>query len=248
MRSATFSLSAQLSHNGNKYRASASVPGATAYSSEATLSVSGDVIAPVLLTAKSGPALFNVTLGFNELLKASSTVDAFSYTIQGGDPVLTVLSAAIQPDGKSVVLTLDGSLSAGRSYSVKVEFVEDLAGLAQKQPVIAALFTVFLLSLIGVPLTSGFFGKFYIFKAAIDSKLFWLSVLGLLNSAVAAYYYLRVIVVMYFHEPGQSVETATAPSAGINITLWASAIAIVVLGVFPSLLLNFATQSAYLGK
>ncbi len=126
--------------------------------------------------------------------------------------------------------------------------VEDLAGLSQKQPVIAALFTVFLLSLIGVPLTSGFFGKFYIFKAAIDSKLFWLSVLGLLNSAVAAYYYLRVIVVMYFHEPGQSVETATAPSAGINITLWASAIAIVVLGVFPSLLLNFATQSAFLGK
>jgi NADH-quinone oxidoreductase subunit N len=126
--------------------------------------------------------------------------------------------------------------------------VEDLAGLSQKQPVIAALFTVFLLSLIGVPLTSGFFGKFYVFKAAIDSKLFWLAVLGLLNSAVAAYYYLRMIVVMYFHEPGQSVETSTPPAGGVNITIWASAIMIVVLGVYPSLLLKFATLSSYLQK
>lgn len=126
--------------------------------------------------------------------------------------------------------------------------VEDFAGFGQKQPITAMLFTIFLLSLIGVPLTSGFFGKFYIFKAAIDSKLFWLAVLGLLNSAVAAYYYLRVIVVMYFHEPGVSAETATPPSAGISFTMWASAIAILVLGVFPSLLLNFATQSAAIGK
>ena len=126
--------------------------------------------------------------------------------------------------------------------------IEDLAGLSQRQPIVAALFTVFLLSLIGVPLTSGFFGKFYIFKAAIDAKLFWLTVLGLLNSAVAAYYYLRMIVIMYFHEPGQSVETATPPPAGINITIWASAIMIVVLGVYPSLLLKFATLSSYLAK
>ena len=126
--------------------------------------------------------------------------------------------------------------------------VEDLAGLSQRQPVTAALFTVFLLSLIGVPLTSGFFGKFYIFKAAIDSQLFWLAVLGLLNSAVAAYYYLRIIVVMYFHEPGQSADTATAPAPGISITMWASAVMIVVLGVYPGLLLRFATISSFLPK
>jgi NADH-quinone oxidoreductase subunit N len=126
--------------------------------------------------------------------------------------------------------------------------VEDLAGLGQKQPVTAALFTVFLLSLIGVPLTSGFFGKFYIFKAAIDSKLFWLAVLGLLNSAVAAYYYLRIIVVMYFYEPGTPAGTVPAPAPGIRITMWASAVAIVALGIFPSALLDFATQSARLAR
>ena len=65
----------------------------------------------------------------------------------------------------------------------------------------AAMMTIFLLSLIGVPLTGGFFGKFYIFKAALDSNLVWLTVLGLLNSAVAAYYYLRVLVVMYMKDP-----------------------------------------------
>ncbi len=69
--------------------------------------------------------------------------------------------------------------------------VDDFAGLAQRQPGMAAMLTIFLLSLIGVPLTGGFFGKFYIFKAALDAHLVWLTVLGLLNSAVAAYYYLR---------------------------------------------------------
>src|SRR5271154_5923508 len=73
--------------------------------------------------------------------------------------------------------------------------IEDLAGLGWKQPVTAGLFSIFLLSL-----TGGFFGKFYIFRAAIDANLVWLAVLGMLNSAVAAYYYLRVLVVMYMNE------------------------------------------------
>ena len=80
--------------------------------------------------------------------------------------------------------------------------IDDFAGLAQRQPAMAAMLTIFLLSLIGVPLTGGFFGKFYIFKAALDANLVWLTVLGLLNSAVAAYYYLRILVVMYFKDPG----------------------------------------------
>jgi NADH-quinone oxidoreductase subunit N len=126
--------------------------------------------------------------------------------------------------------------------------VEDLAGLGWKQPVTAALFTVFLLSLIGVPLTAGFFGKFYIFKAALDANLIWLSVLGLLNSAVAAYYYLRIIVVMYMHEPGDSTLTLQPPSAGIQATLWATALGTLILGIFPSLILNFAVSSSLLTK
>src|SRR5213079_1762480 len=86
--------------------------------------------------------------------------------------------------------------------------IDDFAGLGRKQPLTAAMFSIFLLSLIGVPLTGGFFGKFYIFKAALESHLVWLTVLGLLNSAVAAYYYLRILVMMYMHEPSEAVSAA----------------------------------------
>ena len=126
--------------------------------------------------------------------------------------------------------------------------IDDMAGLGWRQPVTAALLTIFLLSLIGVPLTGGFFGKFYIFKAALDANLIWLTILGLLNSAVAAYYYLRIIVVMYFKEPGESTADLQPLSAGVQAVLWGSAAAIIVLGVYPSLVLDFAGRSAALVK
>lgn len=124
--------------------------------------------------------------------------------------------------------------------------VSDLAGLGQRQPMAAAMLTIFLLSLIGVPLTGGFMGKFYIFKAALDSDMIWLTVLGLLNSAVAAYYYLRIMVVMYFEEPGEATASADAPSAGITAVLVGSAIGTLVLGIMPNFVLNLATKSAAL--
>jgi NADH-quinone oxidoreductase subunit N len=122
--------------------------------------------------------------------------------------------------------------------------IEDMAGLGWKQPVTAGLFSVFLLSLIGVPLTGGFFGKFYIFKAALDADLTWLAVLGLLNSAVAAYYYLRVIVAMYMKEPGESMLDLAPLGTGVKITLWTCTAATLVLGVFPSVVLDFANRYA----
>lgn len=122
--------------------------------------------------------------------------------------------------------------------------VNDLAGLGQRQPVIAALLTIFLLSLIGVPLTGGFFGKFYIFKAALDSNLIWLTVLGLLNSAVAAYYYLRLIVMMYMHAPAEEAAALPEASPGIRFTVWVSALGTLFLGIFPSWVLDFAGRSA----
>ena len=126
--------------------------------------------------------------------------------------------------------------------------IEDLSGLGWKQPVTAGLFAIFLLSLIGVPLTGGFFGKFYIFRAALDANLVWLAVLGLLNSAVAAYYYLRVLVVMYMQEPSEATATVQPLSAGIRTTLWASALGTLILGIFPSVILNFAQSSSALVK
>ncbi len=125
---------------------------------------------------------------------------------------------------------------------------DDLAGLGVRQPMTAALLTIFLLSLIGVPLTGGFFGKFYIFKAALDANLIWPTIIGLLNSAVAAYYYLRVIVVMYFREPGESTADLPPLAPGVQAVLWGSALAILVLGIYPSVILDFAGRSANLVK
>ena len=95
-----------------------------------------------------------------------------------------------------------------------------------------------------MPLTGGFFGKFYIFKAALESHLVWLTVLGLLNSAVAAYYYLRILVVMYMHEPGEAANSLKPVTAGLRVAILASALGTLLLGIFPSWVLNFAGKSA----
>jgi NADH-quinone oxidoreductase subunit N len=125
--------------------------------------------------------------------------------------------------------------------------IRDFSGLGVRQPVTAALFSIFLLSLIGVPLTGGFFGKFYIFKAALEADLVWLAVLGLLTSVVAAYYYLRIMVVMYMHEPDDTSELPPLRGA-LAVTLYASALGTLLLGVFPSLLLDFVNKAAILAR
>ena len=117
---------------------------------------------------------------------------------------------------------------------------------ATRQPMTAAMLTIFLLSLIGVPLTGGFFGKFYIFRAALESNLVWLAVLGLLNSAVAAYYYLRILVVMYMHEPSEAATAAEPLGTGLTFALVLPALGIFFLGIFPTAVLNFAGKSAVL--
>ncbi len=126
--------------------------------------------------------------------------------------------------------------------------IDDLAGLGEKQPLTAAMLTIFMLSLIGVPLTGGFFGKFYIFKAALESHLVWLTVLGLLTTAVAAFYYLRVLVMMYMHEPGEATTQAEPLSPGLKLALILPALGTLLLGIFPTWVLNFANRSASLVK
>ena len=122
--------------------------------------------------------------------------------------------------------------------------IDDLSGLGRREPVIAALLAIFVFSLIGVPLTGGFFGKFYVFQAALDSHLIWLTIIGLLNSAIAAYYYLKILVAVYMREPSAAMAELPAPSASLQIAIWASAAGVLILGIFPSALLSFAVRSA----
>jgi NADH-quinone oxidoreductase subunit N len=119
-----------------------------------------------------------------------------------------------------------------RSDGEAVE-VGDYAGLARRNPVLAATLGLFLLSLVGVPPLAGFVGKFYIFGSAVRAGYLWLTVLGVLNSAVAAYYYLRVIVYMYMREP-EGVDVRLVPSFAGGVALAIAVVGIVLLGVMPA--------------
>jgi NADH-quinone oxidoreductase subunit N len=111
--------------------------------------------------------------------------------------------------------------------------VGDYGGLARRHPVLAATLSLFLLSLIGIPPLAGFVAKFYLFGSAVRAGYIWLTVIAVLNSAVAAYYYLRVIVYMYMREPeGEGV--AAAPSLAGGLALAIALVGIVLLGIMPA--------------
>jgi NADH-quinone oxidoreductase subunit N len=111
--------------------------------------------------------------------------------------------------------------------------VGDYAGLARRHPLLAAVLGLFLLSLIGIPPLAGFVGKFYVFGAAVRSGYLWLAVIAVLNSAVAAYYYLRVIVAMYMRE-AEGPPTIAVPSFAAGVALAVALVAIVLLGIVPA--------------
>jgi NADH-quinone oxidoreductase subunit N len=121
--------------------------------------------------------------------------------------------------------------------------INDLAGLGTQQPLTAACFSLFLLSLLGLPVTAGFLGKFYIFNAALASHLVWLAILLALNSVIAAFYYLRVLVVMYMREPQRDSARARMPWA-VSAVLAVSAAGTLYLGLFPGRVMAFAAQAA----
>jgi NADH-quinone oxidoreductase subunit N len=127
--------------------------------------------------------------------------------------------------------------------------LDDYAGLSQRQPVVAAMLSIYLLSLLGLPVTAGFFGKFYIFKAAVNSNLIWLAVLMAINSVIGSYYYLRVIVVMYMRE--SSAEAAAAAPIGIplsvSVVLAVTAIGTILFGVMPNPVINFLLRPSLFG-
>lgn len=106
--------------------------------------------------------------------------------------------------------------------------IDDLAGLAKRRPLLALCLTVFLLSLAGIPPTLGFFGKFYMFNAAIGEGLLWLAIWGMLNSVIAVYYYLRPIVVMYMRDG--DAEIAPRSLNATTVTVVVMAFLIVVMG------------------
>jgi len=122
------------------------------------------------------------------------------------------------------------------------EDIDSYAGLAVRHPFIALCMSIFLLSLTGIPPLAGFAGKFYVFSAAVKANFYWLAVIGVLNSAVAAYYYLRVLMYMYFREPIKEIGKPDFSVAYVVVILLSIA-ALLYMGIFPRQFLLLAQQS-----
>ncbi|ONI82513.1 NADH-quinone oxidoreductase subunit N [Saccharothrix sp. ALI-22-I] len=139
-----------------------------------------------------------------------------------------------------------GVVSLVRNADGEATHLSQWAGLAKRSPLAAAVFTFLLLALAGLPLTSGFVGKFAVFAAAIEAGMTPLVVIALVASAVAAFFYLRVIVLMYFSEPAVDGPTVSVPGAFTTIAITLGAAVTLVLGVYPPDVLEWAGAGVFI--
>jgi NADH-quinone oxidoreductase subunit N len=138
-----------------------------------------------------------------------------------------------------------GIVTLVRDSAGEVTDINRWVGLGKKSPLVAAVFSLFLLSFAGIPLTSGFVGKFAIFSAAYESGNIYLVVAGVLSSAIAVFFYLRLILMLFLADETNGSVSVVIPSVLTRIAISVSAIATVVLGLVPSLLFDIAQNFAY---
>lgn len=132
-----------------------------------------------------------------------------------------------------------------RKGGLEGEEIEDFTGLAKRHKGGAFLMLIFLVSLAGIPPTAGFIGKFYLFMAAVNAGLAWLAIVGLVFAAISAFYYLRIVMVMYMREPSseQEMHTRLVLSPQVSIVLACAVAGVVLLGIFPGPLVSVADLS-----
>jgi NADH-quinone oxidoreductase subunit N len=178
-------------------------------------------------------------LAYSSIAHAGYILVAFAALPNNGIPAAmfyTASYAAMNVGAFAVISHIGGE---GERYVT----LEDYEGLGRRSPLLAAILTIFLLSLIGIPITGGFFAKFYVFSAALQANLVGLVIIGVLNSAVASYYYLRLIVVMYMREAREEVPVSPV-SVGLGTALAISLVATIYLGVLPGRVLDYAARTA----
>ncbi len=138
-----------------------------------------------------------------------------------------------------------GAVILARTEDGESLMISDYAGLGFKKPLLALFMTIMLLSLAGFPPTAGFIGKFYIFRSAVESGQIWLVIIGAINTAISAFYYLRVVVAMYMREPEVELDFLAYPRLLI-VALTLAAIGVVLIGILPSYFLSPAQISTFL--
>ena len=134
-------------------------------------------------------------------------------------------------------------ISIVRDESGEATNLSKWAGLGRKSPLVGGVFALFMLGLAGIPLTSGFIGKFSVFAAALASGDTWLVIVAVVASLIAAFFYVRVIVVMFFTEPGPQTASVVVPSVFTTIALAAGATVTLVLGILPQPVLELVSNA-----
>ena len=178
-------------------------------------------------------------LAYSSIAQAGYILIALAALPNNGIPAAMFYTASYAAMNVGAFAVISHFGGAGERYVT----LEDYSGLGRRSPLLAATLTIFLLSLIGIPITGGFFAKFYVFSAALQAKLVGLVIIGVLNSAVGSYYYLRIIVVMYMREPRQEAPVPRIP-VGLGFALAISLVTTIYLGVLPSRVLDYASRTA----
>jgi NADH-quinone oxidoreductase subunit N len=169
---------------------------------------------------------------------------------------LLVGAIALRPEGLSgtlfylltygfTTLAAFGAVSLVRDSNGEATHLSQWAGLAKRSPVLAAVFTFLLLAMAGIPMTSGFIGKFVVFSAGIQDGMTPLVVIALVASAVAAFFYLRVIVLMYFSDPAPDGPTVTVPGVFTTTAITLGVLVTLLLGLVPAFALNWAGAGTF---
>jgi len=178
-------------------------------------------------------------LAYSSIAHAGYVAVAFAATSERGvsAALFYLLAYSLMNLGAFAIVTI-----LGRSED-KLVNVTDYAGLGAKRPGLAALLSVFLLSLAGVPGTAGFAGKFFIFRAALESRLLWLTVIGVITTVISFYYYLYVIVQMYMRDPVDDFSDLRL-CGSLKAALVVSCVGTLYLGILPSRVLDWTVNAA----
>jgi NADH-quinone oxidoreductase subunit N len=223
----------------------------------ALLRVFGEALAPLASSWQplvAALAMVTMVIGNLGALAQTSVKRMLAYSsVAHAGYILVALVAAPQIATEAVLFYLVGyaavnlggfgALAALAKAGREPLSLDDVSGLADRHPALAAALTVFLISLTGVPVSAGFVGKFYLFGAAVGAGYTILAVVGVLMSVVSAYYYLRVVVSMYMREPVPGVAW-TAPSPAASLALAVSVAVVLALGVYPAPVLEMARRAA----
>lgn len=203
------------------------------------------VIAVVTMALGSFVAL--VQDNFKRLLAYSSIAHAgfalFGVVAGGADGVASVMLYLLIYAFMN--LGIFGIVIMMRNGDFSGEKIEDYAGLAKSHAGLALLMLLYLFSLAGIPPTAGFFAKFYVLVALVERGFVVLAVIAVLLSAVAAYFYIRIVMLIYMREPNKAFEPALTPMVGV--TLAVTATATIGIGLFPAWFLQLAQQSVFGG-